>query len=94
MNPILIVDDERPIAELIELTLLQAGYQCEIALDGDTAADKIEAGHYDLILLDIMLPSVSGYELMEYIAHRNAGDLSDCQRHAGGPGAGPAYGGG
>ena len=67
MNPILIVDDERPIAELIELTLLQAGYQCEIALDGDTAADKIEVGHYDLILLDIMLPGVSGYELMQYI---------------------------
>lgn len=67
MNPILIVDDERPIAELIELTLLQAGYQCEIALDGDTAADKIETGRYDLILLDIMLPGVDGYELMEYV---------------------------
>lgn len=67
MNPILIVDDERPIAELIELTLLQAGYSCEIALDGETAADKIENGHYDLILLDIMLPKISGYELMEYI---------------------------
>lgn len=67
MNPILIVDDERPIAELIELTLLQAGYSCEIALDGEMAADKIESGHYDLILLDIMLPKISGYELMEYI---------------------------
>ena len=67
MNPILIVDDERPIAELIELTLLQAGYQCEIALDGETAADKIETGRYDLILLDIMLPGIDGYELMEYI---------------------------
>lgn len=67
MNPILIVDDERPIAELIELTLLQAGYSCEIALDGEAAADKIENGHYDLVLLDIMLPKISGYELMEYI---------------------------
>lgn len=67
MNPILIVDDERPIAELIELTLLQAGYRCEIALDGETAADKIETGRYDLILLDIMLPGVDGHELMEYI---------------------------
>lgn len=70
MNPILIVDDERPIAELIELTLLQAlqaGYRCEIALDGETAADKIETGRYDLILLDIMLPGIDGYELMEYI---------------------------
>ena len=67
MNPILIVDDERPIAELIELTLLQAGYRSEIALDGETAADKIETGRYDLMLLDIMLPGVSGYELMEYI---------------------------
>ena len=67
MNPILIVDDERPIAELIELTLLQAGYQCEIALDGDTAADKIEAGHYDLILLDIQLPGVDGLSLCREI---------------------------
>ena len=67
MNPILIVDDERPIAELIELTLLQAGYRCEIALGGGAAAEKIGAGRDDVVLLDIMLPGVDGYELMEYI---------------------------
>ena len=61
MNPILIVDDERPIAELIELTLLQAGYQCEIALDGAPAADKLSAGHYALNPLDNMPQRPPGY---------------------------------
>ncbi len=67
MSHILIVEDEKPIAELIEMTLLQAGYSCTIALDGNRAADLVENTEFDLILLDIMLPGVDGYELMEYI---------------------------
>ncbi|NLW77889.1 MAG: response regulator transcription factor [Ruminococcaceae bacterium] len=68
MNRILIVEDERPIADLIEMTLTQAGYQCDIALDGVAAADIIEENRHDLIILDIMLPGASGYELMDFIA--------------------------
>ena len=67
MSHILIVEDEKPIADLIEMTLLQAGYTCTIALDGTCAADLVEETEFDLILLDIMLPGVDGYELMEYI---------------------------
>lgn len=67
MNRVLIVEDEQPIADLIEMTLLQAGYQCTIALDGVQAADLVEEGQYDLILLDVMLPGIDGFELMEYI---------------------------
>ena len=67
MYRILIVEDEVPIAELIEMNLKQAGFVCEYALDGEVAALKIEENPYDLILLDIMLPKINGYELMEYI---------------------------
>ncbi|MEF9970401.1 MAG: response regulator transcription factor [Ruthenibacterium sp.] len=68
MRPILIVDDEPAIADLIEMTLVQAGYACVIAHDGKTAADLLEQNDYALVFLDIMLPEIDGYELMEYIA--------------------------
>lgn len=67
MNQILIVEDEQAIRELIKITLEAQGYRCETAEDGEIAADLIEQENYDLILLDIMLPKVDGYELLEYI---------------------------
>ncbi|KJF40771.1 response regulator [Ruthenibacterium lactatiformans] len=67
MNRILIVEDEVPIAQLIEMSLARAGYQCEAVNDGCAAADKIEQNDYDLVLLDIMLPRLDGYELLEYL---------------------------
>ncbi len=66
MNKILIVEDEEPIANLIRMNLVKAGYQCEIAPDGEIAADRISEQPYDLILLDIMLPKLNGYEVLEY----------------------------
>lgn len=67
MIHILIVEDEKPISNLIRLNLKDAGYLCDCAFDGKQAADKLEQGGYHLILLDIMLPEIDGYELMEYI---------------------------
>lgn len=67
MIKILIVEDEEPISNLIRMSLTKAGYHCEQAFDGESAADAVEAGYYDLILLDIMLPGINGYELLEYI---------------------------
>ncbi len=67
MDPILIVEDEAAIADLIALTLEHAGWPCRIARDGKYAADCIETGHWSLILLDIMLPGFDGYELKQYI---------------------------
>ena len=68
MAKILIVDDEAAIADLIQLTLTQAGHECETAMSGNEAADKLEKGRHDLVLLDVMLPQISGFELMEYLA--------------------------
>lgn len=67
MLRILIVDDEKPISNLIRISLSNAGYQCDTAGDGSEALGKIDNGKYDLILLDIMLPEIDGFELLEYI---------------------------
>jgi len=67
MLNILIVEDEQAISNLICVNLSAEGYKCTCAFDGKQAADFIEQGNYDLILLDIMLPEIDGYELLEYI---------------------------
>lgn len=67
MKKILIVEDEERIASLIEINLAAEGYRCICAFDGNAAADLIEKEKFDLILLDIMLPKINGYELLEYI---------------------------
>lgn len=66
MIKILIVEDEEPISNLIRMNLTKAGYQCKCAFDGNTAADLMAENNFDLALLDIMLPGINGYELMEY----------------------------
>ena len=69
MANVLIVEDELPIAELLSFGLSRAGYRCEYVLDGEAAADLLEEQEYDLVLLDIMLPKVDGYELFEFISY-------------------------
>lgn len=64
---ILIVEDDEAIAHLINISLSSEGYSCIVATDGIEGADRIEEGSYDLILLDIMLPEIDGYELLEYV---------------------------
>lgn len=67
MHRILIVEDDRDIAQLMEAALTQAGYQVELAFDGEVGADLIEQNWYALALLDIMLPKIDGYELFAYL---------------------------
>lgn len=67
MLPILIVEDEPAIAELIELTLQDAGFAAVRAASGEEAADRLEGGRFDLVLLDVMLPGADGFALLEYI---------------------------
>lgn len=67
MIRILIVDDEKPICDLIDMNLSAAGYYCKSVQDGLSAIDLIERENFDLILLDIMLPGADGFDIMEYI---------------------------
>lgn len=64
---VLIVEDDEAIANLIKINLSTEGYQCTSALDGKAGADYIEKESFDIVLLDIMLPEIDGYELLEYI---------------------------
>ncbi|MBM3745288.1 MAG: response regulator transcription factor [Acidobacteria bacterium] len=62
---ILIVEDERAIAELVARGLKEAGYHVEVADSGAEALKRVEAAEHDLLILDLMLPDGSGLELLE-----------------------------
>ncbi len=68
MIRVLIAEDEKPISDLLDMTLTAAGYACDCVFTGTDAADAVGQRHYDLILLDVMLPGIDGFELMEYFA--------------------------
>ena len=67
VTDILVVEDDEAIANLICVSLSAEGYRCTCARDGMEGADYIERQSFDLVLLDIMLPEVDGYELLEFI---------------------------
>ena len=71
MIKILVVEDERPISDLIRLNLRKEGFDCTPVYDGLDAIDLIDKEHFDLVLLDIMLPGADGFEVMEYIRPLN-----------------------
>ncbi len=66
MEKILVVEDEEPISDLIELNLSMAGYEITQAFDGEEGLRYINNENFDLILLDILLPKIDGYELMKH----------------------------
>lgn len=68
MIKILVVEDEEAIANLIRMSLKNAGYDCHVARSGNEGADCLQENSYDLCLFDIMLPGIDGYELLEYAA--------------------------
>lgn len=67
MNRILVIDDEMNICQMIKLCLNKNRYLCDIATDGLQATTLIENNTYDLVLLDVMLPYIDGFELIKYI---------------------------
>ena len=64
---LLLVDDEPLIIKGLRFSLEQDGYECDSAVDGEEAIAKFEQGRYDLILLDVMLPKLSGTEVCQRI---------------------------
>lgn len=70
MNPkILIVDDERMLVETIEYNLQKAGFDTVTAYDGETALAQVKAAKPKLVILDLMLPKLSGWEVCRVLRH-------------------------
>jgi DNA-binding response OmpR family regulator len=67
MANILIAEDERAINDLIKLNLTLVGHKCEQAFDGAAALERALSGEYDLLILDVMLPELSGFEIIGQI---------------------------
>ena len=67
MIRILVVEDEKPISDLIRLNLRKEGYDCEAVYNGLDAIARVDSEHFDLVLLDVMLPGADGFEVMDYI---------------------------
>lgn len=70
---ILIVEDEPNIAKLIKLNLELEGYEIDIVEDGLQAIEKVESAHFDLMILDLMLPKLNGMKVLQKIrlSHSN-----------------------
>ncbi|NLA04224.1 MAG: response regulator, partial [Firmicutes bacterium] len=64
---ILVVDDERPIAEILKYNLEKEGFEVILAYDGEEALRRLEQDEPDLILLDIMLPKKDGFDVCREI---------------------------
>lgn len=62
---LLVVEDEKDLNEIITIRLKKAGYSVDSCMDGEEAYEYIRAGEYDVILLDIMLPKISGLDLLK-----------------------------
>ena len=60
---ILVVDDEQPVQQLLDRTLRSEGYDVVPALDGEQALDEIQKQSFDLVMLDVMLPKLDGFEV-------------------------------
>ena len=62
---ILIAEDERPIAKALELKLKHEGYEVGVAFNGVEALESLKADAFDLVLIDIMMPEMDGFELLQ-----------------------------
>lgn len=67
MKKILVVEDDIPISNLIKLNLNVANYECRQCYDGQEALQAIKSESFDLVLLDVMLPKLDGFELYKEI---------------------------
>jgi len=87
MAHILIVEDEQPINDLISMNLTMVGHTTVQAYDTREAAEKMRNHHFDLCLLDVMLPGQDGFQSIDLFKNSQIpGYLSYCKNFSPGPG--------
>jgi DNA-binding response OmpR family regulator len=65
VNKVLIAEDEKPMANALELKLNKSGFQAKAVFDGSSAIDILSKEQYDLLLLDLMMPKMDGFEVIQ-----------------------------
>jgi len=68
---VLIVEDERPLAHALELKLQREGFETMIATNGQECLDATSSGEFDIILLDLMMPLMDGFQVLEQLGKRS-----------------------
>ncbi len=68
---ILIIEDERPLAHALELKMTHEGYETTVASTGKVGLEEASKGIYDLILLDLILPEIDGFTILEALKQKN-----------------------
>ena len=71
MIKVLIVEDDQSISNFIDISLIRAGYSTSLAFDWENAIELVDRHEYDLILLDIMIPKLDGFAVLEYVKELN-----------------------
>jgi len=70
---ILIIEDEKLLADSLRDLLTKKGFEVEVAYDGETGEEYAELGIYDLLILDVMMPKMNGYEVARMVRSRHCG---------------------
>jgi CheY-like chemotaxis protein len=74
MPQILVIDDQKPILEVLRLALTRSGYEVEIAGGGQLGIKKFDEGHFDLVITDILMPDVDGNKVVKHIRNSTRPD--------------------
>jgi len=70
---ILVIEDEKLLADSIQALLSNKGFEVEVAYDGETGEEYAKLGIYDLLILDVMMPKMNGYDVARKVRSGNAG---------------------
>jgi two-component system response regulator VicR len=71
LKKVLIIEDEKPISDIIKYNLEKDGFEVVVAYDGEDGLEKIKTLHPDLVLLDVMLPKLDGFEVLKRTRENN-----------------------
>lgn len=70
LKKVLVVEDEKPLAKALEIKLGKAGFNAKSVYNGEDALKILEVEKYDLVLLDLLMPRVGGFEVLSSIKQR------------------------
>jgi CheY-like chemotaxis protein len=74
---LLFIEDDAPVADMYSHELKRHGYQVEVACDGAKGLDRARSGHYDVILVDLMIPKPDGIEVIKQMRGKDGTSLGD-----------------